>query len=87
MAAAASPSLTGVTAVCSRADGTLWRYSVTEDVDDPLGNGRWPRFSPDGAQLMYLVGNPAVFANAELYTRPITSTQAAHVFENTKRSE
>lgn len=79
---AAAPSLTGVTVVYSRADGTLWRYAVTGDVDEPLGAGRWPRLSPDGARLMYLVGDPMVFGNAELYTRPISSTQAAHVFEN-----
>ncbi len=82
VAAAAAPSLTGVTVVYSRSDGTLWRYAVTDDVDEPLGAGRWPRLSPDGGRLMYLVGDPMVFGNAELYTRPITSTQAAHVFEN-----
>lgn len=80
--AAAAPSLTGVTVVYSRADGTLWRFAVEGSVDEPLGDGRWPRLSPDGARLMYLVGNPVVFANAELYTRPLTSTQATHVFEN-----
>jgi len=82
VSAVASPSLTGVTVVYSRTDGTLWRYAVTGAVDEPLGNGRWPRLSPDGTHLMYLIGNPVVFANAELYTRPITTTQATHVFEN-----
>lgn len=83
VSAAASPSLTGVTVVYSREDGKLWRYGVTAGADESLGTGRWPRLSPDGVNLMYLVGNPVLFGNAELYTRPITSTQATHVFENT----
>lgn len=79
---ASASSLSGVTVTYSRADGTLWRYAVTGDSDEPLGNGRWPRLSPDSARLMYLVGDPMIFGNAELYTRPISSTQATHVFDN-----